>query len=239
MGFVDIHAHVLPMVDDGAESWDLSLAMLRQGEADGILKLIATPHILSLKDLENENRIISVFEELKARSADSGIRIVLRLGCELLLQPGFDFSRQIATLAGSDRYCLVEFPWDGIPEPLALDFFNMIPRHLQPIIAHPERNPRIIDDPSILNRFLDGGALLQITSGSLLGSFGKEVEKVALNLLDSNSAHIIASDAHDLDGRPLSLHAAYSLVCNRIGQYQADRLFFVNPNAVLEGAGLP
>lgn len=235
MPFIDTHNHIIPYVDDGAEDWDMALNMLRDAEADGIVEVVATPHVLSDSDLNEEEKYIIRFDELKQRAQDAGIRVTLHLGSELYIQPYYDFKRRMATLAQNGRYFLIEFPMSMIPGSIEARFFELFPSKYVPIIAHPERNGSIINKPSKVRYFVDNGALLQVTAGSLLGVFGNQVKAAAEELMNTNVVHIIASDAHDLNRRTLKLGKAFDYVSKKWGMQRAELLFYTNPLKVIQG----
>jgi len=231
---IDTHNHVIPYVDDGAEDWETSLTMLREGEADGITELVATPHILSDSDLQNEEKFISRFDELKHRAKDAGIGMKLHLGAELYVQPYFDLKKRMATLADNGRYFLIEFPMSMIPGSIEARFFDLFPPEYIPIIAHPERNGTIIGKPEKALEFVKNGAMLQVTAGSLLGVFGSQVKSVAEQLMNTNLVHVIATDAHDLIRRTLKLAKAFDYVSKKWGPEKAELLFSINPAKIIK-----
>lgn len=235
MQFVDIHTHLIPHWDDGAEDWDVSLEMLRQGEEDGISHVVCTPHILSKNDLIREQEVTTLFEELRTRAKKAGIGTRLYLGSELYIQPDIDFEREITTLAGNGRYFLIEFPMNLIPDYVAQRFFDLVMKDKIPIIAHPERNGQIIKNPEKAFDFVERGALLQLNAGSLLGVFGSLPRTVAVQLMDANLVHVIGSDAHDLNSRPFKLRQAYEVVREKWGAERAKKLFVDNPMKIIRG----
>ncbi len=235
MSFIDLHSHLLPGFDDGAESWDVSLEMLRQGAADGIAEAVCTPHILSKNDFGRQQEAFDLFEQLKARTSQADIRIKLHLGSELYIQPDLELDAPIATLGRNGRYFLVEFPMSGIPEFAAQRFFDMMMDNKVPIIAHPERNMGILKNPDSAADLVRRGALLQLNAGSLLGVFGQTVKAVAMQLIEADMVHIVSSDAHDLNSRPLKLRQAYEFVKETWGVKPAELFFRENPRRVLKG----
>jgi len=235
MPFVDLHTHLLPHWDDGSDSWTTSLEMLRQGVADGIEEMVCTPHVMSLKDFEVENIIVQLYEELLQRAEDEHLSIKIHLGSELFIQPDIDYKRRISTYANNQRYFLVEFPMNLIPDFVAKTFFDCILQDLIPVVAHPERYVKILTEPAKAYEFVERGALLQINAGSLLGVFGQTIKNTAIQLVDNNLAALIASDAHDLKARPFKLKAAYDLVAQKWGVVKADKLFIENPRRILLG----
>ncbi|HNW58836.1 MAG TPA: hypothetical protein PKI62_04075 [bacterium] len=232
---MDTHAHLLPFWDDGADSWDTALEMLRMAEADGIEAVVCTPHILSPKDMDHEEALWMRHRELTERAAAAGLRLTIHMGCELFAHPGLDLTRKIATPAQNGRYFLVEFPMGSMPDFVLKGFFTQLGAEHTAVIAHPERYVRILQNPLEALTLVEKGALLQVNAGSLLGVFGGAVKETALKLLDAGLVHLIASDAHDLKMRPLRLQAAYAAVAERCGGEIAQRLFADNPARILRG----
>lgn len=238
MQLIDTHNHVLPFVDDGAEDWNASLQMLKHAQEDGITELVCTPHVLSNKDLEQEQKFLDIFEELKQRASDANIPVRLHIGSEMYVQPDYNFRHKMATLAQNGRYFLIEFPMSMIPQFVAERLFDLFSEEYVPIIAHPERNGGILRDISHAYNFVEKGALLQVTAGSLLGLFGGDVRNMAHQLMDANLVHIIATDAHDVTRRKLKLRRAYDYVSEKWGPDRAETLFSTNPKKVIEGEGI-
>ena len=110
---------------------------------------------------------------------------------------------------------------------------------LSPIITHPERNALLRTKPERMYRWLHQGAYVQITAQSLTGRFGSAAQRRAEEWLDEDRVHFVASDAHNLKGRPLQLRAAFDAVAERRGEELAQALFHDNPLAAFEGRGLP
>ena len=238
MSFIDTHNHVIPYVDDGADDWQTALKMLRMGQEDGIRELVCTPHVLSDKDLREEHKYIEKFNELRERAADAGISIKMHLGSELYVQPGYDFKRHITTLAQNGRYFLIEFPMSSIPPIIANQLFDLFSDAHVPIIAHPERNGGLINNPYKALEFVKKGALLQLTAGSLLGVFGTQIRMIAKLFMDANLVHIIATDAHDTSRRPLTLRRSYDYVKELWGIERAHALFIDNPRKLIRGESI-
>jgi protein-tyrosine phosphatase len=232
---IDIHAHIIPEVDDGPGSLEVSLEMLRAAAHDGIKAVVATPHILGNLEFAREREIIRKFLDLRQRVKEEGIPVHLYLGSEIYIEPNLDLDHRIATLANNGRYFLVEFPMQGIPVFAAERFFEMMVEGKTPIIAHPERNAAILLDPKKAYEFVRRGALLQINAGSLIGRFGDRVREVAEKLLAARLVHFVATDAHDTNSRPLLLSKAYQLVAHRMGQEFARLVFQENPMRALRG----
>ena len=232
---IDIHAHILPEVDDGASSWEESLAILRKGIKDGVRGVVCTPHILNRLDEDTENVLTQKFRRLKEKVRKQGLPISLWLGSEMYCSADFDLRSKIATLNGNGKYILLELPLGEIPQGTGDRFFHLSLEGVTPILAHPERNTIILQNPRLAYEFVQRGVLLQLNAGSLTGDFGKRVKQVAIDLLDHQVVHLVASDCHNARSRPMILSRAYRAVEHRWGKDTAERLFRVNPYRVTTG----
>ena len=232
---IDIHAHVLPHVDDGPQSWRESLSMLQRGAEDGIRGVVCTSHILDRLDSQVETGLIEKFKELRKRVAKSPFKISLWLGSEIYCGTNLTPKSRIATLNNNGRYILIELPLNEIPKEAENIFFQLTLDGKIPILAHPERNSLILQRPKIVFELVHRGILIQMNAGSLTGLFGKRVKQIAFEMMDHHLVHFVASDCHDERNRPLKLSGAYKLVCKQWGNETADRLFKNNPYKAVIG----
>ncbi len=235
---VDIHSHILPGVDDGAESWDIAVAMVRIAYADGIRHMVATPHA---DDQYTFNRALC--SELLATLKDRcGVDMEFSLGCD------FHFSIENIESALSDpapyciggtNYLLVEFS-DFAISPFAGDtLLRFLRMGVTPIITHPERNLILQRQPENILGFAEHGCLLQLTANSITGFWGERARKLCEWLLDRDCVHLVASDAHDLIHRPPVLSTARDLIQRRCGRDLAYALCTTNPAAVVANQAVP
>ncbi|HVX66186.1 MAG TPA: CpsB/CapC family capsule biosynthesis tyrosine phosphatase [Bryobacteraceae bacterium] len=235
---IDIHSHVLPGVDDGALSFTEALEMVRIAGAAGTTDLVATPHA----NFEYEYNPAVVRERLERLQSEAGPQVKLHSGCDFHLAPGniADALRYPAryTVNGK-RYLLVEFPEVLIAPATAHDFTRLIEAGMTPIITHPERNFLLHKRVADLEGWVAQGCLVQVTAQSLLGRFGRQARRFARMLVARGLAHFVASDAHDANDRTPRLDQAYRAVARRYGAACAERLFVINPRAVLAGDPLP
>lgn len=109
--------------------------------------------------------------------------------------------KQLHTLAHSN-YLLLELPSNHIPKYTKDIIYSLLTAGITPIIAHPERNRVITENPSHLEQIIREGALAQITAGSLAGLFGKAIQKLSIKFVRSNLVHTYGSDVHNLSTRP-------------------------------------
>lgn len=235
---VDIHTHVLPGLDDGAETLETSLEMLRVAAAAGTTDLVASPHA------NHEFRFDPVAADAKlaelAAASDHSLR--LHRGCDFHLsfeniEDALRNPRKY-TIAGGP-YLLVEFPDVLIPRGIEGVFGRMIAAGMKPVITHPERNFLLHGRFEQMRAWAAQGCLLQVTAQSFLGRFGAEVRSCAEKLMRAGLVHVVASDAHDPEDRPPRLDTAYAHVAARWGHARAGALFVTNPAAIVAGEPLP
>lgn len=196
---IDVHCHILPGIDDGAPTIETSLEMAAALVADGVEAVVCTPHILPGLYHNTGPQIRAETERLQSALVRSGLNLRLFGGSDAHISPDFVGklrTGEILTLADS-RYVLVELPMHVRPEPLKNFFFELIVTGYVPILSHPERLAWIEPHFVLIQRLALTGVWLQITSGSLLGKFGRSAKYWAERLLDEGLVHLIATDAHD------------------------------------------
>jgi len=235
---IDIHCHILPGLDDGAESFETACAMAEMAIEEGITHVIGTPHA-------NENHHFN--PELVRQRRDE---IQARFEGRLLLATGCDFHLSFENLQdirhepsrftlNQKNYLLVEFADFSIPPSLDQALHELQLAGLQPIITHPERNPLIRSQPERLFKWLRQGCYVQVTAQSLLGRFGSAAQDMAEKCLDASAVHFVASDAHNVTSRPLRLKEAFQHLTKTRGEDVARALLIDNPLAAFEGRPLP
>jgi protein-tyrosine phosphatase len=232
---IDLHAHLLPQIDDGPADWEEALSMLEAGAKDGIRGVVCTSHVLTQLDADFESRLLFKFEQLERLTRERNIPIRLWLGAEIHVDAQFDVRSPVATLANNHKTILLELPLNGIPNGVDDKLFRLSVNGIQPVLAHPERNSIIAAKPSLAYRYVQRGILIQVNAGSLTGLFGRAARKTALTMLDHHLVHFVASDCHNLDSRPMALKKAYKVVAGHAGEETARKLFIDNPAAAVRG----
>lgn len=204
---VDLHSHVLPGVDDGAQDIDEAVAALRALEEEGVGTVAATPHfrasILERPGHEGDTlrRFDEAWERLLGARDDAGLGIEVTRGCEFRLDaPGVDLSDARLRLGGT-RYALVEFASFQLPAFAGNQLERVREGGWMPLLAHPERYAGVESALDEVERWLSEGVLLQVNARSLTGTYGPEAERVARELLRRGWACCLASDYH-ARGRP-------------------------------------
>lgn len=208
-GFVDLHCHLLPALDDGPVDDEHAVWLARALVADGVATVAATPH--------RTTRIATPLPELEARLAR--LRELLALnevplevlsGSEVAVEALLDMDpaeAQALRLGGSGPL-LVELPLGPSFGDPTWPILQLLDAGVPVVIAHPERIPLIQQDPKVLEDLIVRGAHAQVTSGALFGRYGRTAQATALLLLDHDLVDILASDAHHHERRPPELTAA-------------------------------
>ncbi len=234
---IDIHAHILFGMDDGPQTLEESLAMLEVAEASGTTDIVATPHA-NLEYTFDPEVVDRKIAELR-RAAPGRIRI--HRGCDFHLTYD-NIQDALAAPAkytiNGKKFLLVELSELLIVKTTDDIFARMQGVGIIPVITHPERNALLHQRPEQIARWVTGGCLVQITAQSLLGKFGKPARQFSEELMRRGLVHLVASDAHDARRRPPRLDQAFELVARKFGPRRAERLFLLNPGAVIAGVPL-
>jgi protein-tyrosine phosphatase len=232
--FTDIHCHLLPAVDDGAADWDETLAMARLAAADGIATAVVTPHQLGSYGRNRGADLRARAGQLRQLLDRHGVALCVLPGAEVRIEPGLLGklqSGEVLTLADRQRHVLLELP----PEvylPLDRVVAELRAAGITAVLAHPERNAGILARPEILVSLVRCGCLVQITAGSLVGSFGPEVQRLAARLVLDGLAHCAATDAHGLDCRRPRMAQAFEAIRDLAGEETALALCCHNPACI-------
>lgn len=240
---IDIHCHILPDMDDGPRNWEKSLTMARMAAADGIRVIVASPHLfrdkrVDLEALNDKEVILQKIRQFQEMLEAEQIPLKILPGCDCPLSlEALDLLKadRVMTINDGRRYLLLEMPDSSIP-PAAPDIcFQLQSQGLTPIITHPERHLVFLHNPERLLRFLDLGCLVQMTAGSLTGTFGRKVAKVSQTMVKKGYIQLIATDAHSTGGRPPVLSKAVAQLTKLIGKDPALAMVTAIPEKIING----
>jgi protein-tyrosine phosphatase len=236
---IDIHCHVLPFVDDGADDWEDALAMARAAADDGIRQCIATPHWTGRAGESDEFN--SKLTELRERLATEKIPLRVHAGNEVILVPNLVESLKAGTAfcLGESSYVLLETAQLEHGAYIQQALFQLQSAGYRVILAHPERMTKWHTNLAPLRDLMQRGCYLQMNGTSVLGGFGREVQKAAENLLKRNWVSLLATDAHSPRSRPQILSPAVERVAALIGAEKARAMVVDHPSRVLCNEMLP
>ena len=236
----DLHAHILPGIDDGPAAIEESIEIARIAAANGTRTMLATPHRKDVTELSSVGHIRDLTAELGCRIREEGIPLSLTLGMENHIDAALpdDVEAGKALTMNGSRYILVEMPFFGdINEHGYVDgvLRDLQSLGLTPVFAHPERIEAFQRQPALLERYIGMGMLSQLTRGSLLGHWGKEMHQFSLDLLRNGMAHILSSDTHSPQPpRTPELGEALKVASGIIGSQKAKAMVVDTPHAILE-----
>ena len=239
---IDIHAHILPGLDDGAEDLDNALKMAALAVQSGVNILAVTPHCVEFDQHKNfwdqdlHHSILAFRQALD----QAGIPLQIVPGMEIygtdrvpnLLREG-----KMIGLNGS-RYPLIEFSFHHFAAQATDILGDILDLGMRPVIAHPERYEYVQRDPAILNLWVEMGCLLQINKGSLLGRFGPVEERLALELVDRGFAFAVASDAHSPSMRTTWMKDVRDLLRHVFSREAAKALLENNPRKLIDNESI-
>lgn len=224
--FIDLHCHILPQVDDGADSYIEALELISQAVKSGTTILTATPHFNNnyqgYRDV-NKKIIIDKYKKLKNVISEKKIPATVFLGSELLADsniPQLHFNNELITINGS-RYILTEFTFDEKIENVLSYCKQLLSFGYIPLIAHPERYTFFSDSYHLLYDLIDIGCKFQINKGSPLNKYGEKAQKLAIRMLEDNFVHVISSDCHSPSNRNADMSDIYEWLLDR---YPLDKV---------------
>ncbi|MCD7840259.1 MAG: hypothetical protein LUG46_06525 [Erysipelotrichaceae bacterium] len=238
---IDIHCHILPMVDDGAKSIDEAINMLIDAYNDNTDKIVLTPHFaFSYGFINPYEKINGLFHDLKYIVDNERIPIDMYLGCEYLFDSISTYKHHIHEIAKMNKtnYLLMEFFFDVNADFVLEAIDTVIDSGYIPIIAHPERYECIQVNSSLPQYMIDHGALLQMNKGSIFNQYGRNARKCVLDMLDHHYISFVGSDAHNTINRNSLMFDDYLYVCDYYGRDYAYKIFEDNPERMLSNSDI-
>ena len=202
-GIVDLHAHVLPGVDDGPPDLPAALKLARAIVASGVTTVVATSHV-SARYPNTAATLAAAREELRRALDAEGIELRVEPGAEVTLEQAalLDDAGLAELRLGGGPYLLLESPLSPAAADVGYHVAAVLDRGQRVVLAHPERSPAFQRAPDELERLVAAGALCAVTAGAFTGRFGRTARAFVERMTVDGLVHVVTSDAHDLAGRP-------------------------------------
>lgn len=235
---IDIHAHILPGIDDGAVDMEETLEMARMAVNSGVTAVVATPHcnVPGIFNNYYDEEYLKVFHETEKALKREGIPLKLYQGMEVFVNANTLklLSESKLMPMNRSRYMLVEF--DFYEE---IDYMQKMLEMIRksgicPIIAHPERYQCVQEHLQLVYQWRMKGYLVQVNKGSLLGRFGRRAYETAHSLLSHNLVTAIASDAHSYRERTPWMLEVYEELSKKYSKRYLNTLFEENPRKICQ-----
>jgi len=235
---IDLHTHILPGVDDGVTSAEDAVEFARVAWNDGVRTVVATPHCRDGFFVNDLRAVTEGVQRLRQCLADAEVPLEVLPGAEVHLCP--DLLQRIRdgrapTLGANGTTLLLELSLSQYPMELENLLFELRLNGIEVVFAHPERIRYFQDDPRRYADLVRLGAWGQITTGSVLGTFGSTAARFSEQWLREGLVHILASDAHNTRGRPPVLSEAVAAIVPWVGPERAQAMVDAVPRALLEG----
>ena len=235
---IDIHAHILPSIDDGPETIEESIELCKVAEDDGIKTIVATPHskdgVYETKSVE----ILKAVDTLNSQLKENRIDVKILPGAEIHISEGLVESIKngdVLTVNNGGKFILFELPFVFIPPGTDKFIFNLKSNGIVPIIAHAERITAFQRKPELVDQLVKIGARVQINAYCLTKRAISGERKCAEWLLKNRLVHFIASDVHSLNVRPPILSKAVENATRIVGEEEARALVCRNPELIING----
>ena len=239
---IDIHSHILPGVDDGADDMESALEMAALSAESGVTVLAATPHSSAFRNQNLWDEVlIERMKEFKTKVEEKKIPLRIVPGMEIFCNSEtvkYLKQRKLIGLCGSD-YPLVEFSFMDYADQATEILEDICSMGMRPVVAHPERYEYVQEDPTLLNYWSRIGCLMQVNRGSLLGRFGRREQHLAIELVERGFAAAVASDAHSPLIRTPWMEDVRNLLSQEFSPAYARMLLLENPRRILKDDIIP
>lgn len=235
---IDVHSHIIPGIDDGSRSMEMSLTMAKQSVDAGVTHVVCTPHIHWGVFDNTRADIEAGFEQLQNAVQQANLPLSLSWAGEVRIKeiiPQWLANDELPFIGRwKDKpVLLLEMPHSHVPAGLDQLLRWLHASGIQPLIPHPERNRDVLKMPDKIQWLRNLGCLLQVTAGAFTGRFGDKVQALSVSMLDADQIDIVASDMHDDVRRPNDMGDAYKMVKDRISEQRADKLFTQTPGHIV------
>lgn len=235
MELIDLHCHLVPYVDDGAEDMEEALALLRMLSGQGVKAVCATPHLRAHMFQTPDEEIRKRFQELKEAAQKENIPIRLYLSREYHCDRDFFGlleNKKLLTI-GQGNGVLCEFSGASEASFILKTIKDVIRNGYLPLVAHVERYAAIHQTKDLIDNIKSLGALIQVNAGSITGKEGFSLKRFSRKLAKENRIDVIASDSHDPINRPPFLRECAEWLESKAGAAYARKVLYETPMKLL------
>ncbi|MCP4266288.1 MAG: capsular biosynthesis protein [Candidatus Brocadiaceae bacterium] len=235
---IDIHAHILPSLDDGPQTIEESVEICRVAANDGIKTIVATPHSKDGVYEAKSDMILRTVDALNIKLEENVIDLKILPGAEIHIFEGLVESiksGEVLTINNGGKFILLELPFVFIPPGTNKLVFDLVANGIVPIIAHAERILPFQKKPDLVRQLVKSGARVQVNSHGLTRRASARERKCTKWLLQNRLVHFIASDTHSLKSRPPILSIALEHAAHIVGEIEARALVYENPKQIING----
>ncbi|NAY91212.1 histidinol phosphatase [Muricauda sp. JGD-17] len=198
-GFVDIHNHVLPGIDDGAKTVDESLELVNGFAEFGLKTMICTPHIMHNYYDNTPETITQAHKKLITELSAHDVEIEVDFAAEHMIDDNFEtILESEAVMPLKKEYLLIEMSYlqPSFNFDMAID--KIAKQGYFPILAHPERYTYYHNQHRVYSEFKSRGILFQMNLLSLGEFYGKKVKATAEKLLKDGVIEYVGTDVHNI-----------------------------------------
>ncbi|WP_316808346.1 tyrosine-protein phosphatase [Pedobacter agri] len=222
----DMHSHIIPGIDDGAQNINDSIALAKKFKALGFKKLIATPHIMADYFRNTPDSIHRALDVLRKGLQEIQLDLEVDAAAEYYLDETLEKKiRQKEVLTFGSNYLLFELSYINAPQNLFEIIKMMQDTGYKPVLAHPERYPYYYGSFESFHQIKETGCLLQMNSIALTGYYGSGAKKVAEEMVENHLVDFIGSDMHHLKhAAALEESLANPLMQRLLSQHQLNNV---------------
>lgn len=237
-GYLDIHSHILPGVDDGAKDWDMAERMLQMAYNQGVRQIVATPHNYPGRRRQENEVILKLAEEADRRAKRIAPDFHVFCGNEIYYRRGIAEEIEeghILTMAGG-RHLLVEFHPSERYGKIYQGLKELIEEGYDPIVAHMERVQALFGSEENVREIIKMGVLIQVNSMSLSGGIFDRRASRLRKFIENGRVHFLGSDCHNLAERKPVMKDAVDKLYKKLSRACVDRLLYERRDQFLQAA---
>lgn len=233
---IDMHSHILPGIDDGSQSIEESIKIIKEAKEAGFTEIVSTSHYIEETYKSSKHEREELIENINKELERENIDIKIYNGAEAYISTNLTelIQKEELPTINESKYLLMELPMHS--QILYLDniIYNLKTNGITPIIAHPERYSYVQKNPKVLQDLINKGVLFQANYGSIIGRYGKDAEKTVKKLLKNNMIHFLGTDTHRSGSVYIQMDKILKKLEKLIGKEKLEILSKTNPQRVLK-----